>query len=1799
LGEARMAEGQSVFRGIGSRFEEWAHGSPARVACREVHGSTTYSELNESSNHLSHYLLSVRGDAEEPIALLFEHGAQAASALLGGLKAGKICVPLDPSWPAARLAAMIDDSDPALVAADRQHEALARELARGLREVVILESLEPAPVAADLFPVIAADRLAYLVYTSGSTGRPKGILHSHRTALHNIDNYTRFLRLCSEDCLSWLHSMSFSSGLLDILCALLNGASLLPWDSRSNGLTGLPDWANQHGLTVFSWAPTPFRQLAELMRGSPGLTTPRIFMLGSETATRRDWELYRRYLPDQCIMINRLGATEVNNYRMAFLQKSSRPLGATLPGGFAVPGKEVIIVDDSGCPFGTDVPGQIVVRSRYCSPGYWRRPELTQQAFRSDPTDPEAKLYHTGDLGILRGDGCLEFLGRADQQVKIRGHRVEVKEIEDVLAGHHAVSQVAVALRDGATGEPRLVEYLVPAGPGLDRDQLRDFAVARLPDYMVPTAYILLDRLPTTETGKVDRRALPVPHDAGAGGIDGQDPPRDALEEEIADIWALVFGVANVGVNDNFFDLGGDSLSAMAIVARVSARLGHNTSTRLLFESPTVRLLAARIRQDLASGGRRAKGTIPRLDEVSREEAPLSFAQEGIWFVDGLDPLAAAYNIPFVWRLLGTLDRERLRRALEQIVHRHEPLRTVFRLRGGIPKPLIVAPRHFELAFHELPHSGPTQAIELDRRIEQEKRRSFDLANDTLLRALLLSLGPQDHVLVLTAHHVAFDGWSLNVLWRELRAGYAAAGRNESLFLAELPVRYADFAAWQRGSADRRRFDASLQFWRERLSGVALSELAVDRLRPGVPSFQSGCHRFSLGPELSRRICGLARQESGTTHEVLLAGFQILVSRYSGQDDVAIGVPVAGRTMLELEGLIGCFINMLVVRTDLTGDPTFLELIGRVRDSAGSDYDHQDLPFEKLVAQLHPERELGRNPFFLVVFQFVNFPRDWSLDGLAVTRVPCSPPGLPVDLEFQLWRDRDGIEGSVQYSKGLFDAETIERMTGHFLTVLNHATETPGARIGTLRLMTAHEERRIVVEWNNTASGYPRDQTLHELFDSRARHHPHSPAVECANRRLTYSELSARALRIASRLRDLGVGPGCNVGIFVERSVEMVAAMLGVLTAGGAYVPLDPACPGERLDFMIRDARLAIIVTGGQLADRVASSGARLVDPEQVHEKSEEPEHPVRHRLSRAEDLAYIIYTSGSTGTPKGVRVTHRAVINAITAVGRLVGAGPGDTMLAVSSISFDISALELLLPLSTGGRVVVVESEVARDGSKLCDSLVRSGATLMQATPSTWKLLLASGWSGRSRLKVLCGGEPLTRELAGQLLERAEALWNLYGPTETTIWSSAHRVSSAEQAFLIGRPLANTRMYVKDSRGRLVPVGLPGELFIGGDGVAEGYHERPELTAERFLHEEDRPGERVYRTGDRARWHSDGTLEFLGRSDNQVKLRGFRIELGEIEFVLEEHPAVAQSVAIVREARGGDRRIEMYWTPRAAVNPPARELADHLRARLPGYMMPAIFHRVCAFPLTSSGKVDRRSIPASEELNGQVAGRLGLPRNELETKLVAIWSNLLERDDIGIHDNFFDLGGHSLLAIRLLWIIEHELARSLSVVTLFQYPTVAELADRLSRSAPSQTRAIVEQFNAGKAGPAVVMLPSLLGDCFDGRALGRFLPADFRVYGIMLAGDQPYWDGCETLADIARGFMDALLEAIPKGPWILSGIPSAAKRHSSWPGRCKQVAATCHSSSSSTRVSRRLAVVFVHASLATCRRYSPTFLAS
>jgi amino acid adenylation domain-containing protein len=1729
-------------------FERFAIHVPERCAASDINGSVTYGQLNKSANRLAHHLLEIGGDREEPVAIVLGHGTPILTALLGALEAGKICVPCDASWPVARLAAMLEDSGAATVVTDALHEPMARSLAGSSRRVVMLESLSGSPATSNPALGFSPDRPAYLVYTSGSAGLSKGIVHTHRTALHNIQNYIRLLSICPDDRLVWLHSPSFSSAWIDILCTLLTGASLFAWDVRTQGLLGLADWLNQHEITAFHWSPSAFRRLCETLRGSSGLRTPRLLVLGSEPATRRDWQLYCRYFPDSCIMVNRLGATEVNNYRLYFLDKSAEPAGILIPAGFAVPGKEVIVVDQSGRPEGVDQVGQIVIRSRYCSPGYWRRPGLTSQAFLPDPADPLARLYHTGDRGLLRPDGCLEFRGRTDAQVKIRGYRVELEEIEHVLAEHEAVRSVAVTAHSGPDGVARLVAYIVPRQTPPPAPELRQHLRRRLPDYMVPAQYVFLESLPTTETGKLDRRALPPPP-RQAPDTAGYLAPRDALEEELARIWSSVLARDRVGVQDNFFELGGDSLLAMLALSRVWSRLGRQVSVRLLLEEPTIAALAAKLRAMPDGGLGSADGIVARAADRSGAAIPLSFGQHRLWFLDQLEPNSMAYLLPFAWRLRGRVHVECLRRALEGIVHRHEPLRTAFRLEGDEPVPVVLPPVRFQLVTRDLSAQAPLRPEDLDRAIDAEVGVKFDLTRDVLLRAVLIRLADDDHVLVLAAHHIAFDGWSLGVLWRELAARYRALAYREPERTTELPVRYSDYAIWQRDRASSAAHERACAYWRDRLKDLATLELPDDHARPSQPSYRGASHRFQLDPDLSAQLEHLAEQAGVTLHVLLLAAFKVLLHRYSGQDDVTVGVPIAGRRRPELEDLIGFFVNTLAVRTDLSGSPSFREVLRRVWEVTLSGYDHEELPFEQLVALARPQRRLGRNPLFQVMFQYQTYSGDWDLDGLAVSRLPVHIPGATVDLEFRLREEHDAVGGNIVYSPDLFEPGTIERMAVHYKVLLGGIAANPDVAVADLPLMTAVELRQTLMEWNDTAADYPRNRCVHQLFEDQAARRPEAIAVVSAQGApLTYRELNARANRLAHHLRSRGVGNQSCVGLCLARSHDLIVAILGILKAGGAYVPLDPSFPPARMKFVLRDAGVRALVTERAFQpilpwDEIPTT---LMDRDAEILRDLPDYNP--DAGSRPEDLVYVMYTSGSTGQPKGVMIEHRSVIRLVHGA-RYCTFGPDRTFLHLAPLAFDLSTFEIWGALLHGARLVLAPDGLP-DLEQLEHLLSSQRVTTLWLTASLFNIIVESRLAALASVEeILAGGEALSVKhvrMAYQSLPGSVRLINGYGPTEATTFACCHPIPRelppGLRSIPIGRPIANTAVYVRDAAGQPVPVGVPGELYIGGDGLARGYLNRPELTAAAFMNSPFQPAARLYRSGDRVRWLADGTLEFLGRFDNQIKLRGFRIELGEIEAALDGHPGVGRSVVVRRRTSSGDDQLVAYWTPSGRREIDGRSLARYLESKLPGFMLPAAIIERPELPINPNGKVDRAALPERGDEFGMRPEPAVPPRDELEEQLARLWAKELGVPSIGIHDNFFDHGGHSLLALRLTRIIERTLQRRLSPAALYEHPTIAELADHLRTGAEQPARPAFERLNQGSAGPSLIFAPLALGTSGYGRKLVPWLPPSLTVYGGTIRGVTPLWEGCRTLSDIAAGYLEELVATVPAGPFVLVG---------------------------------------------------------
>jgi amino acid adenylation domain-containing protein len=1169
-------------------------------------------------------------------------------------------------------------------------------------------------------------------------------------------------------------------------------------------------------------------------------------------------------------------------------------------------------------------------------------------------------------------------------------------------------------------------------------------------------------------------------------------------------------------------------------------RLLHMSSLREQIAKLTPEQLAhLQTRLEQSASASSSGGSIPR--RKNKGPCALSFAQERLWFLDQFDPGSPVYNISRALHIEGPLDSTALQKALDGIVARHESLRTVFRSVDGTPVQEVIPDRHLNLDLVTLnDHQVSEEEVRLTLRAEV--RRPFDLLCDLPLRATLFRCKEEEHWLLLVIHHIASDGWSMGVLLRELSELYTANCTGESAELPELPIQYADFAQWQREWLRGETLERQASYWMERLKGApALLELPTDYSRPNQQTLSGARESVRFSSALTDSLRAFSRREGATLFMTLLAAFQALLQRNTGQTDICVGTAIANRTRVELEPLIGFFVNTLVLRTDLSGRPSFRKVLQQVRDVALEAYAHPDLPFEQLVDTLQPGRTLSYTPLFQVMFILQNTPaRDLRIAGATTREVKIDNGTAKFDLTLTLEDTGAQLTGWVEYNTDLFEAGTIRRMLSHYQMLLEAAIQNPDQSISTLPILTEGERQQVLVEWNRTRQDYPR-ACVHEQFEAQVERRPEAVALVWGEQQLSYGELNRRSNQVAHELRSKGVGPEAVVGVCVERSPDMLAALLGILKAGAAYVPLDPAFPRERLLFMLRDAGVQVLLTQENLRAKLSESTARFICLDSDWAAiSKQPSENGRSEVG-PENLAYVIYTSGSTGLPKGVEVPHRALSNFLASMRVKPGLTEEDTLLAITTASFDIAALELYLPLTVGARVVLVGRDTATDGQRLRESLATSGATCMQATPATWRLLVNAGWEGNPDIKVLCGGEALPRELANDLLRRAASVWNMYGPTETTVWSAVHQITSTTGPVFVGRPIANTELYVLDSEMQPVPIGVPGELYIGGDGLARGYRNRPELTAEKFVpHSFRRQAEaRLYNTGDLARYRADGNVELLGRRDDQVKIRGFRVELGEIEAALGEHPAVQTTAVVLRDDEPGEPRLVAYAVLQPGSLAHAEELRSFLKSKLPDYMLPARFEFLTSLPVSPSGKVDRRALPAPGSARLESEASYVAPRTEQEKKLAAIWAEVLHLDRVSIHDNFFDLGGHSLLAVKVVARVEKALGQKLPVISIFQLPTISELAPLLvTPGSPQEVAGIVPIQPAGSRPPFFCIGA---GPIFRPLALRLGLDQPFlgltTVKSDMLDLPAPF-----KLEDIAAGLVRRLRSLQPNGPYFLGG---------------------------------------------------------
>ncbi|MFL6198800.1 MAG: amino acid adenylation domain-containing protein, partial [Thermoanaerobaculia bacterium] len=1656
-------------------FEEQAAKHPKNTAAVYEVSELSYRKLNERANQLAWRLRAMGVGPETPVGLCVERSLDTIVGILGILKAGGAYVPLDPAYPAERLSWILENalstaSAPVLVTQSHLVERFDAPYPMVLldkdRAALASESVENL---SDL-PGMGPDNVAYVIYTSGSTGRPKGVPVTHANAVRLFTATDSWFGFGPEDVWTVFHSYAFDFSVWEIWGALLYGGRLVmvPREVSMNP-AAFYELLVTEGVTVLSQTPSAFRQLikADEEEGSGKLALKWVVFGGEalDLAALAPW--IERHGDDKPRLVNMYGITETTvhvTFRPVTKADLDRP-GAS-PVGEPIPDLQVYLLGTHGELLPVGVPGEIHVGGAGLARGYLTRPELTAERFIPDPFSPRpgARLYRSGDLARRpRGgpDGDLDYLGRIDGQVKIRGFRIELGEIESALNRHPGLRESVVMAQTGGIGgggDRRLVAWVVPKAGPVSTSELREHLLQTLPEYMVPAAFVSLEKLPLTTHGKVDRRALPEPGSVLAPAAE-LVAPRSRTEARLAEIWREVLHIEQVGVHDNFFELGGHSLLVSQLSSRVRNAFGVELPLRQVFEAPTLEALAARVDGALPE---KQEGIVP----VSRTEAlPLSFAQERLWFLDQLEPGSPLYNVPVSLRLRGRLDLDALAATFREIVRRHEALRTSFGEADGRPVQVIETDATLEIPFVDI-SQVPEREAALARLAEEEARKPFDLRRAPLLRVQAVKLAEDEHALLATLHHIVSDGWSLGVLVHEVAALYS--GRP----LPALAVQYADFAVWQRARLTGDWLEAEVGHWRSALAGAStVLDLPTDHPRPPRQSFRGRHLPVELPAALVDRMKALAKEDGSTLFMALLAGFQALLHRYTGQEDFLVGSPVANRTREEVEPLIGFFVNTLALRARLEGDPAFGELVGRVKGVTLDAYAHQDLPFERVVEALEPERDLSRSPLFQVLFVLQNAP----FEPLALPELTLEPLELEsgtskFDLSLYFMERPDGrLGGFLEIDTALFEEATARRLLEHFRTLLESAAADPTGRVSELAILSRAERRQVLKGWNETAAELP-EATVASLFEEQARRTPAAVAVSQGEARLTYAELDKRAESLAAHLRSQGIGPESRVGISMERTPDMVVAILGVLKAGAAYVPLDPSHPQERLNLILeaaqpqrvieecRDAPWGVSAAGGTVPVAtmrprgVWEGGDDAADPETPHGASLHWRGRVGEGVS-PDNLAYILFTSGSTGRPKGVQIPQRALVNFLLSMAREPGLTADDVLLAVTTLSFDIAGLELLLPLIVGARVEIATREEASDAELLKKRL--AGATVMQATPATWRMLLDAGWEGGD-IKALCGGEALPSDLAAKLLPRVGSLWNLYGPTETTVWSAARRVAQGEEgtSIAVGGAIANTSLYVLDRRLEPVPVGVPGELCIGGEGLARGYLDAPDLTAERFVPDPFAEG-RMYRTGDLVRWLPDGRIEFLGRIDFQVKVRGFRIELGEIEAALSAHPSVRQAVAGLRDGR------LVAWI----VSDGEAGLREHLKGRLPEYMIPSAFVRMDAFPLTPSGKVDRRALP--EPSLGE--RRFVAPHGEVEEMVAGIWSDLLGAGQIGRDDSFFELGGHSLLATRLVSRLRRAFGVELPVRQLFETPTVAGLAARIQAA---------RNEDLGLQAPPIVALP-------------------------------------------------------------------------------------------------------------------------
>ncbi len=1759
----------------------------------------TYGDVDREARRLAAALRS-RIEPGQRALLLYSAGPDVVVAFWACLYAGVVAVPapaieaVRPKQSVPRLKAIMKDAsiDWVLSSSDgiERLSAFSDDLPLRWLDTTAVEG-----ETDDAFPGPrpASDDIAYLQYTSGSTSAPRGVIVSHGTLLSHCRSLSASIGWDrSSRSLCWLpyfHDYGLVHGMIAPVYAgmpayLMSPAAFLRsplrWIEAISRYrishSGAPNFAyaqcarlaggsELHGLDLSCWkvascGAEPIR--AEAVRAFIRTFAAAGFAAEAFTPAYGLAEHVLLVTAGTGLVVHEVDAEQLEAGCVAPAQEGRRRR-AFVSCGAAISGARVAIVDPAtGARCAPNRVGEIWVSGPSVATGYWNKPAETQETFHGRLPGEPAVYLRTGDLGFLQG-GQLVVTGRRKDLIIIAGRNHAPQDIEETVGTCHpslrAGSAAAFSVAGDAAEQVVIVHEVQRGTEAADAEPIAA-AIRRAvwEAHQLPVFAVVLIKpggLCRTSSGKIQRhatrqawldRTLPIVAESTRADLPAEPDvgPAEApteLEETLMHIWTQVLPLTAVGRFDNLFDCGAHSLHVTQIASRIEAQCGVQLPLRVLFEAPTIAGLAKAIETIRTQAAHETAS--PAIVPVPRNRAlPLSFSQQRMWFMSQLVPDGTAYNMPIAIRLSGPLNRDGFRYALQELIRRHESLRTTFTATAEGAVQVIHPPPSATWTDIDV-RSFPEPEREAVRLVEEDARRPFDVSNGPLLRVMLIQLEADAHILYVNMHHIIGDQWSYGVVGREWATLYNEYVRGRAFPSGPGTVQYADFAVWQRHRLTDAALQVHLDYWRRKLAGLSPLTLPTDYVRPQIQRYTGSYRAVPLPEPVLATLTRLCAEEGATLFMGLLAAFQILLGRHAGQQDIAVGVPIANRTCVVSEDIVGTFVNTLVMRTDLSGAPTFREVLKRVRETAIEAYDHQDVPFERLVDELAPPRDLSHSPLIQVLFNVVNAP----LNGIRFEGLSWAPVEFDGGAsQFDLTMTVDPVlskTASLAFRTDLFSAATSERLLNEYLTLLDGIVAAPHRRISEYPILSPAERRRMLVEWNRTEAPYPKDTALPALIAAQAERTPDALAVSSGGDQLRYGEMNQQANQLARYLRGRGVRRGDNVGISMERTPLEVVVLLAIMKTGAAYLPLDPAYPPERLRYMIQETRCRTIVTVTHLAEKFVPGDSQLVCVDQIWEQVLR-ESPAPIPDPAPSDLAYVLYTSGSTGRPKGVAIRHSSLVNFLWSMRRSPGCTARDRLLSVTTLAFDIAGLERYLPLIVGGRVELVGREVATDGRLLRRRIETWAPTIMQATPATWRMLIEAGWSGSPELVALCGGEALSRELADRILPRVRTLWNLYGPTETTIWSTVSQVTADQPEITIGRPIANTRLYVLDPAGLPVPIGVPGELHIGGDGLAAGYHNRPDLTAERFIPDPFDPyhAGRLYKTGDLVRYRADGELVHLGRLDHQVKIRGFRVELGEIEAVLAEQAGVRQAIVSARPDAWGIKQLVAYVSAADQSRPSGEELKAALRRRLPDYMVPAHVVLVNEFPLTPNGKIDVLALPAPEEPSRAGMIRTAQPRTAIEVQLAALWQQVLGISDVDIDQSFFELGGHSLKAVQLFARLEEVFKKQLPLATLFQAPTIAQLADILAAAHWTPPwRSLVAIQPGGSAVPCFAV-PGIGGSVLGFAKLAQLLGPHQPFYGLQPRGLNGREAPFTSLKAMAAHYVQEIRTVRPTGPYVLMG---------------------------------------------------------